>query len=576
MIARIVAAGLGSAAALAAVLLPANLAQAQTASQLVAPSYAPPMVRPVEGGLSLGGATGLDAPQGAEKLSVTPSSLIVEGGRPELAAETVAIEATLKGKRVTGADLFAAARKLEEAYAKAGFLLVRVSLPPQTVRSGRPLRLVVIDGQVEAIDASALPEAVRSRVKTVLAPLVGRTGLTKTELERRLLLAGDTPGLMLKSTLKAGSKPGGTVIVVDGRYDAFTTTVTMDNGLSTGLGRYTIGFGIDANSLLSLGEVGYLRLNGYPGANDSIFSDQPRNRQIIAGFTLPLGIDGAWLNMEGVDSHTHPTSDLSYTLEDHYQRLSTKLGYTWIRSRDTSTSSVLSFDVTQEKQKLDLSGATTPFAEDQLRVLRLSQTGDIITAWGGQFSGSMTLSFGLGGLGARAGTTTLPLSRSGAEPDFSKLEASASYGQSFLGERMHLSLSGKAQTSFGDALVSSEQFGLGGFDWLSAFDSGKIQGDAGAAIRAELSLPVTLALADPFGGATAPYVFGAAGITRLQQPTALEQGVTRASAFGAGVRLGLSQKASLHSASLTLEYAHGEASSIDNANTFNMRFISRF
>ncbi|MDO1583462.1 ShlB/FhaC/HecB family hemolysin secretion/activation protein [Rhizobium oryzicola] len=567
-------------ALLAVATVPMQKAHAQTASQVVAPSYAPPVVRPVEGGMSLDGATGLDAPKDAEKLSVTPSGLVVEGGRAELLAETAKVEAALKGRRVTGADLFAAARQLEEAYAKAGYLLVRVSLPPQTVKNGRPLRLVVTDGQVEAIDASALPEHVRGRINDVLAPLVGKTGLTKAELERRLLLAGDTPGVMLKSTLKAGSKPGGTVIVVDGRYDAVTATLTMDNSLADNLGRYVMGVGADFNSLLGMGEVGYLRLNGYPGFNDNVFDEDPRNRQIIAGFTLPLGTDGFWLNMEGVDSRTHPKSDLAYTMEDHYQRLSTKLGYSWIRAREANTSSVLSFDVTEEKQKLNLSGATTPFTQDQLRVLRFTQTGDMITAWGGQFSGSLTASFGLDGLGARSGTTDLPMSRSGAEPDFQKLEISATYGQSFLAERMHLSVSGKAQTSFGEALASSEQFGLGGADWLSAFDSGKMQGDAGAAFRAELSFPVTLpqslGLGNAFGSAVAPYLFGAAGIAKLEQPTAAEEEITRASAFGAGIRVGLSEKASPHSATLTLEYAHGESSSLDSQNRFNMRFIARF
>lgn len=568
--------GSGTAALTLTLGAAAPMAHAQTASQVVAPSYAPPVVRPAGGGLSFGGATGLDAPQGAEKLSVTPSGLIVEGGRPELGAETAAVEALLKGRRVTGADLFAAARTLEEAYARAGYLLVRVSLPPQTVKNGKPLRLVVTDGQVEAIDASALPERVRGRINEVLAPLVGKTGLTRAELERRLLLAGDTPGVMLKSTLKGGSKPGGTVIVVEGRYDAVTATLTMENSLANNLGRYSVGLGADFNSLLGLGEVGYLRLNGYPGFNGSIFDEDPRNRQIIAGFTLPFGTDGFWLNMEGVDSRTHPKSDLSYTMEDDYQRLSTKLGYSWIRARDFNTSSILGFDVTQEKQKLNLSGTITPFTEDRLRVLRLTQTGDIVTSWGAQVSGSVTLSFGLDGLGARSATTDLPLSRDGAEPDFRKLELSASYGQSFLNERMHLLVSGKAQSSFGEALVSAEQFGLGGFDWLSAFDSGKLQGDAGAAARAELSFPLTGGFADPFGGAVAPYLFGAAGITKLEHPTAAEAEVIRASSLGAGMRFGLSEKATPHMATLTLEYAHGEATDSDSGNRFNMRFIARF
>lgn len=549
---------------------------AQTASQVTQESYAPPVVRAVAGGLSLPASTGAEAPKGAETLRVTPSGLAVEGGLPELGSQTAAIEASLKGRRVTGADLFAASRRLEEAYAKAGYLLVRVTLPAQTIRDGRPLRLVVTNGQVEAIDASALSPAVRARVESVLAPLVGKPGVTKAELERRLLLAGDTPGVMLKSTLKAGTKPGTTVVVVDGRYDAVTTTVTMDNNLAKNLGTYTVGLGADFNSLLGLGEVGYLRLSGYPGFNDSIFSDDPRNRQVIAGFTVPLGTDGAWLNMEGVDSQTHPTSDLAYTMVDHYQRLSTKLGYSWIRARDLNTSSVLSFDVTQEKQKLDLDGVRSAFTEDQLRVLRLTQSGDMITAWGGQLSGSLTASFGLDALGARSATSDLPLSRDGAEPDFRKLEASAFYSQSLAADRVRISLAAKAQTSFGDALASSEQFALGGFDWLSAFNGGQIEGDAGAAMRAEAAFPLTFSLAPALGSAAAPYVFAAAGLAKLEQPTSVERSITRASAFGAGIRFGLSEKASPHSDTLSLEYAHGQASDIDSTNRFNLRFIARF
>ncbi|OMP68894.1 ShlB/FhaC/HecB family hemolysin secretion/activation protein, partial [Agrobacterium tumefaciens] len=507
--------------------LAAMPAFAQTASQITQESYAPPVVRAVEGGLRLPASSGPDAPKGAERLHVTPSGLAVEGGLPELGAKMTAVEASLKGKRGTGADLFAAARQLEEAYSKAGYLLVRVTLPAQTIKDGKPLRLVITNGQVEAIDASYLPPVVRSRVERVLAPLVGRKGITRAELERRLLLAGDTPGVMLKSTLKAGTKPGMTVIVVDGRYDGISTTVTMDNSLAKNLGTYTIGLGADFNSLLGLGEVGYLRLSGYPGVNDDVFSDDPRNRQVIAGFTLPLGTDGAWLNMEGVDSQTHPTSNLAYTMVDHYQRLSTKLGYSWIRARDLDTSSVLSFDTTQETQKLDLGGIRSVFTEDQLRVLRLTQSGDIMTSWGGQLSGSLTASFGINAFGARSATTDLPLSRDGAQPEFRKLEASASYSQSLAADRMRVSVAAKAQTSFGGALASSEQFGLGGFDWLSAFDGGKLEGDAGAAMRTERSFPVSFNLMPALGSVAAPYVFAAAGLSKLEQPSAVERAITR-------------------------------------------------
>lgn len=310
----------------AAGLLPL-CAQAQTASQLVRPDYAPATISPVRQGLSLPATTGLDAPAGAEKLEVTPSGLTVEGGLAELSSETARIEARLKNRRVTAADLFAAARDLEAAYVRAGYVLVRVSLPPQTIVDGRPLRLTVTEGYVEAIDVSALPARVQNIVQRTLQPLTGRRNVTLQELERRLLLAGDTAGLLLRSALQAGSQTGATVIVVDGRHDPVTATLSLENSLDRNLGRYSVSAGVDLNSLLGLGEVFYLRLMGYPGLDGGFFSNDPRNRQIAGGVSMPLGTNGLWFGLEGVDSRTHPLSQTGFTLLDHYQRGSVRLGY---------------------------------------------------------------------------------------------------------------------------------------------------------------------------------------------------------------------------------------------------------
>ena len=99
---------------------------------------------------------------------------------------------------------------------------------------------------------------------------------------------------------------------------------------------------------------------------------------------------------------------------------------------------------------------------------------------------------------------------------------------------------------------------------------------ARAEISFPLTLPQTLGLGAAFGGAAAPYVFGAIGIASLEEPTAVEAGITRASSFGAGIRLGLSEKASPRSASLTFEYAHGSATDMDSEDRFSMRLAGSF
>lgn len=551
-------------------------ALAQTASQLTQGSYAPPVIRSVGGGIELPAVVGLAAPAGADRVHVTPSGILVENGLPDMAEATAAVEARLKNKRVSGADLFVIAQDLESAYVRAGFLLARVTLPPQTLRDGMPLKLVVTDGYVAAIDVSALPEAVRDRVATVLKPLEGRSGLKKAEIERRLLLAGDTPGLSLRSTLRAGGAPGATIIVIEGTYAPVSGSIALDNGLSKEMGRYSLSLGVDINSVLGLGETTYIRLSGYPGATDqNLFSDDPRNRQIIAGITLPLGTNGVWLNVEGVDSKTHPTSDLGYTMVDDYQRLSTRLGYGWLRSRSANASTLIGLDVANESQKIDLAGTRTDFSEDRLRVLRLTQTGDVLLDNGGRLSGNAVLSFGLDALGARQATAALPLSRDGAEPDFRKLELSLSYGQGFASDRIQFSLAAQMQTSFGDPLAASEQMSITGMDWVSGFNSGEIQADTGAVMRAELAFPVALPALEAYprlGSVVSPYLFAAGGIARLEKASAVEDEITRAGAFGAGLRLALSEKASPRNSSLSLEYAHGAASGRNSEDRFNLRF----
>src|SRR3546814_1072855 len=66
--------------------------------------------------------------------------------------------------------------------------------------------LVVVEGFIERVDTDRVPPLVRKRVAALLAPLVGRDDVTLPMIERRLLLAADTPGATLHSALAAGDR----------------------------------------------------------------------------------------------------------------------------------------------------------------------------------------------------------------------------------------------------------------------------------------------------------------------------------------------------------------------------------
>jgi hemolysin activation/secretion protein len=538
-------------------LLPA-LAQAQTASQITPPSFRPNLEH--QGGFALTGGGGLATPAGAEKLLVKLSGIQIKGGLPQLAAATAALEQRLVGRLVSGAEIFAAARDLEAAYAKAGYVLVRVLLPPQHVVDGARLKLTVVDGFIERVELKDVPERVRDHIAGLVAPLVGRRGVTLTEIERRVLLAGDTPGTVLRSTLAPGTAEGATVLVIDATYQPVSAILTFDNSMSQALGRTTVGTGLDFNSVAGLGELVYLRANGHPDGGDNGFFDRyPTNRGLAAGVILPLWVDGLTFNVEGTDARTTPAESLGVQTTDAFQRLSLRLRYAWLRGRAADFNSEVSFDAQDEMQSLFVSAAPVPLSLDRLRIIRFTNDGDLLTPWGAAITGRITGSFGIDAFGARSAadaTALLPLSRQGADDTFQKVDVAFGYSQSLL-EHMAISLTARAQTSFGQPLLHSEQIGIANTSSLSGFDTGSIVGDEGYVVRGELSSPWTLPLPTAAVAVVAsPYLFAAYGEVFLEQPTALETAEIAAASYGVGVRLSGVVPKGLSNGSVTFEYAH--------------------
>lgn len=550
-------------------------AMAQSASQ-VTPTYTP-TTTPSGQVLVFSGEPGLGAPEGAESLQVTLSGVTIEGGKPELAAQTEEIRASLTG-RVSVAEIFARARDLEAAYTNAGYFLVRVVVPAQQLVDGGTLRLNVVDGFLESLDADDLPEPIRSRVIALVEPLLNRPGVTMPEIERRLLLAGDIPGTGLKTALATGTQPGGAVLVVDADFDSIVPFIGVDNTLPPSLGNWTVLGGVDFNSLLGAGETLYFRAAGHPSGNGpgdmfGLFDDDPRYRSLTAGGIIPIGLDGLTLKLEGTITQTTPTPVGGVQMSSLFQRLSSELRYPFIRSRELTINGALHFDIQNEYQNIITGIGDVPVSEDRVRVLRLSTDG-VWSAPIGTVTGSATFSAGVDAFGARnaAGAGLIPLSRQGADATFAKLEIGLGYAQT-LSQHFAFSLNARAQTSFGQPLVRSEQFGIANFNELSGFDAGALVGDSGWVVRAEISSPFELPVGD-ISLAAAPYVFGAVGSVYLAQPTVLESAVINAQTIGAGIRLagGIGDA----SPTLTLEYARAFRSDGPATDRFTMVGSVRF
>ena len=297
------------------------VAPSRVTPSTLAPSAGPPAA------ITITSPAGLTPPQNASNLSIAISNVTVEGGFPELEAETGAIIAKIRGRRVTVAEIFAAANAIEQAYASRGYVLVRVAVPPQQLKNGGSLRLVVIDGFVESVDVKGVPERQRALVQARLASLIGKRHVTLAEIERRLILASDIPGLVLSSTIARGTAPGGTLLVLEATHSAAAGTLGVDNRLPRSLGNWELNGALALNSPLGYGEQLYGAAS--TGYNLGKVFDATTPMQLLGvGAVLPIGVDGFKINPEYTNSVTRPVPfpgappDVGY-----YQRFDLRASY---------------------------------------------------------------------------------------------------------------------------------------------------------------------------------------------------------------------------------------------------------
>ena len=534
-------------------------ALAQTASEVTPPSFEP-QLRRMPGTLAFSGEPGLAAPEGADRLSISIAKVDVAGTLPGLEAETRALEQRLTRGPIAVSEIFEAASALEEAYVNAGFVLARVVLPAQNLADGGTLRLVVVDGFVESVDTNAVPAQVRDRLERLTDSLIGKRGLKHSELERQVLLAGDTYGIALESALATGTRPGGTIVILKPAYREITGFIGFDNFQSDDLGTWSLDAGLEFNGFLGLGEVFYIRGSGYPGgpfSDDGFFSEYPLYRVLAAGAVIPLNADGLSFNLELTRSDTGeeyldtPTSSV-------FKRASARLFYPVVRSRAFNLTTQIGLDLESDTFDIRADAGDIPVYDDRLSVLRAAADASWLRPDGSAIDTGAIFSVGLDALGARAEEDTVdgtPLSRQGANVDFNKIELYGNYRRP-VGEDFVLLLHARGQYSFGDPLLISEQIGIANFDEISTLGEGTLNGDSGWVVRGEIVRPVELDMADrPIG--LRPYAFASTGAVYLEEPQFGEAATVRADAYGIGVETILVRDPAFSTASVRLELGRG-------------------
>ncbi len=507
-------------------------------------------------------------PENADKLSVQIADISVEGNRINFTNIINDIIVPLKGRQVKVSELYEAAAAIEAAYVRAGYVLTRATVPPQQLGSGAIFKIMIVDGFIESIDDSAVPDAVRSVVQARTQSLIGEHGLTLAQIERRLLLAGDTPGIALKSTLVPGTAVGGVKLVLEATHKRLSAQITFDNNLNSASRNIAFSSRVALNSLLGHGELIYALAITGPDVGKLVKSN-PTRRVLGVGVVVPIWHDGLSLNVEYIRSDTNPKTPAGgLATTGVYERAVVRASYPLIRSRAQTLALKGSIELVNERQSAPAFNAQ--ISADKLRYVT---TG---LEWTRNLNRKITVSAdfmftqGLSGLGARSlvdvQISRVPSSRQGSKPNFSKIDGYV-HSTYALPQNMQANVTLRGQATLNGALPSSAQFSLDAKNGLSGLALGSLNVDSGMTVRTELERFILFKLPE-YNIQLMPYLFGAYGKGTVDQPTALELPTLSGWSAGGGLRAALGSKNG-YGVSIGLEVArtHSNTLAADQTRT---------
>lgn len=489
--------------------------------------------------MALPQAGSLQAPAGAEQLPLSVGAFVLDGGFADMARATAAITAPLTGHAITLADLYAAASAIEAAYARRGYVLVRLSVPPQDITPGGAVRLTVTDGFVEEIDLAGVPTPVRQAVAAALRPLQARQHIRLGQIERALLLAGEVPGLALRSTLATGVRAGGTRLIVEGQFRRAGLTLSARNDFAPSLGTWGHSEQAVLNAPFERGEAVYVFVSGDRDIAH-LFGRTARVRVAGGGAIWRAARGAITINPEVTFSRTRPDPlPGAPATVGVLKRYALRTGYAITRRRTRSLTATLAAEATDVVNKAP--DFAVLLSRDRYAALRFGLQASRDRDHGGTVTLLLQASQGLGPLGGRSASTggfgedAVPLSRSGAGFGFTRIEGNVA-ATIPIGPRGQLSLHLRGQSTLGKPVLRTEQFSLEGDGAITAYVGGISAVDEGGVARAELATTRQIALPGRQALTLAPYLFGAAGLGRIDRPTAAEPGQLQVAAFGAGAR----------------------------------------
>lgn len=417
-------------------------------------------------------------PDGADDIEFTLNSITFENLSAYTPEQLRPVYADQLGQMISLADLYAIAARLTRTFRNDGFILTQVVVPPQTIEGG-DVRLNIIEGFIDQVSVSGDDDArALDLIQAYADRIADGRALNAANLERALLLINDLPGVSARAILSPSQAQTGAAdlqLIIE--RDPFDALLAVDNYGSRYLGPLQFSAAGSLNSFFGFNERISAQIVAAPNSDPS--------EELIyfsMAYEQPINTYGTRAELFFSQTHTEPGFNLEqFDVQGKSQFFAASLEHPFIRSRRQNLTGSVVFDWRDLDSKNNLEATR----EDRIRAARAGMRYEFLeTFWGvGINVIDLELSQGLNIFGA-SGTGSANLTRANGDPRFTKANLEIQRLQR-LTNNIDLLLVGRGQISDG-ALLSSEEFGVGGINIGRGFDPSEIVGDEGVSGKLEL------------------------------------------------------------------------------------------
>ncbi|WP_270938766.1 ShlB/FhaC/HecB family hemolysin secretion/activation protein [Falsiroseomonas oryzae] len=381
---------------------------------------------------------------------------------------------------------------LISAYGRAGYPFVTASAGVSPVADGVALTMSVVEGRIASVKLDGDIGPAGTQVLRFLDPLVGGGAITTRRLERALLLAGDMPGVTVRSVVRPlqGGESGELELIAQVTRRPFSGYFAVDNRGFRLTGPVQGIFAVGSNSFTSFGE----RIEA------SIFRAEERE-QTYGQISAEAFAGGSGLRLRAY-AGSGVSNPGGFLEQIAYQANTTAAGvaaqYPVIRSRPMNLFAAAQFDYLNTE--VEVGSPSVRQSLDRVRALRFGFEGNALDTFFGLAPAPATTTAlirfhqGVPWLDASRPGDLPPPGRVDSNFEFSKWTAELSRSQPVigLGDGLMLGIFGQvAGQHSGDVLPVTEKFFLGGTRLGRGFYAGQVTGDSAFGATVELQLDVS-------------------------------------------------------------------------------------